>query len=500
MVDIAAKVMIGMPLKDLGYGTGLYKTPPYFAVKVPVFSFEKLSDVNSLLGPEMKSTGEVLGIGKTTAEALYKGLTSAGFKIQLPTAEKNIGILLSVDKHDVLDAVSLAKKLDDLKIKIYATKDTADAISQLGIDVEYVKGMNESNDIMELLESGKINYIVYTGAIYDSSMGDYIALHRRAIQLSIACITSLDTADALADIIASRFNQENTELVDINNMRSERQTLKFSKMDASGNDHIVIENFDGSVTCPESFCVSLCDRNHGIGSDGIILVEKSDVAQVKMRVFNLDGSEGKMGGNAMRSVAKYVYDNGYVDTETVTIETASGVKSVELYVMNGKVSSVCANMGKADLENAVTGAYGQNKFINEPVEIAGETHNITCVSMGNPHCVVFVPRVDNIDIEKVGPRFEKADIFAHRVNTEFVRVVNETTLKMRVWERGNGETLACGTGACAAVVAAVENGFCKKNIDITVKVRGGDLIVNYSDEGVFLTGTTKLVFEGSVEY
>ena len=500
MVDIAAKVMIGQPLKDLGYGTGLYKTPPYFAVKVPVFSFEKLSDVNSLLGPEMKSTGEVLGIGKTTAEALYKGLTSAGFKIQLPTAEKNIGILLSVDKHDVLDAVSLAKKLDDLKIKIYATKDTADAISQLGIDVEYVKGMNESNDIMELLESGKINYIVYTGAIYDSSMGDYIALHRRAIQLSIACITSLDTADALADIIASRFNQENTELVDINNMRSERQTLKFSKMDASGNDHIVIENFDGSVTCPESFCVSLCDRNHGIGSDGIILVEKSDVAQVKMRVFNLDGSEGKMGGNAMRSVAKYVYDNGYVDTETVTIETASGVKSVELYVMNGKVSSVCANMGKADLENAVTGAYGQNKFINEPVEIAGETHNITCVSMGNPHCVVFVPRVDNIDIEKVGPRFEKADIFAHRVNTEFVRVVNETTLKMRVWERGNGETLACGTGACAAVVAAVENGFCKKNTDITVKVRGGDLIVNYSDEGVFLTGTTKLVFEGSVEY
>ena len=500
MVDIAAKVMIGQSLKDLGYGTGLYKTPPYFAVKVPVFSFEKLSDVNSLLGPEMKSTGEVLGIGKTTAEALYKGLTSAGFKIQLPTAEKNIGILLSVDKHDVLDAVSLAKKLDDLKIKIYATKDTADAISQLGIDVEYVRGMNEGNDIMDLLESGNINYIVYTGAIYDSTMGDYIALHRRAIQLSIACITSLDTADALADIIASRFNQENTELVDINNMRTERQTLKFYKMDASGNDHIVIENFDGSVTCPESFCVSLCDRNHGIGSDGIILVEKSDVAQVKMRVFNLDGSEGKMGGNAMRSVAKYVYDKGYVDTETVTIETASGVKSVELYVMNGKVSSVCANMGKADLENAVTGAYGQNKFINEPVEIACETHNITCVSMGNPHCVVFVPRVDNIDIEKVGPRFEKADIFAHRVNTEFVRVVNETTLKMRVWERGNGETLACGTGACAAVVAAVENGFCKKNTDITVKVRGGDLIVNYSDDGVFLTGTTKLVFEGSVEY
>ena len=283
-------------------------------------------------------------------------------------------------------------------------------------------------------------------------------------------------------------------------MRTERQTLNFVKMDASGNDHIVIENFDNSITCPESLCVSLCDRNHGVGSDGVVLVEKSDVAQVKMRVFNLDGSEGRMGGNAMRSVAKYVYDKGYVTTETVTIETASGVKSVELYTMNGKVSSVCANMGKADLDNAVTSTVGTNRFIDYPVTINGEEQRITCVSMGNPHCVVFVPRVDTIEIEKVGPKFEKADIFAHRVNTEFVRVVNETTLKMRVWERGNGETLACGTGACAAVVAAVENGFCKKNTDITVKVRGGDLIVNYTDEGVYLTGSTKLVFEGSLEY
>ena len=500
MVDIAAKVMIGMPLKDLGYGTGLYKTPPYFTVKVPVFSFEKLSDVNSILGPEMKSTGEVLGIGKTTAEALFKGLTSAGFKIQLPTADNEIGLLLSVDTHDILDAVSLAKKLDDLKIKIYATPETAEAISHLGIDVDVVKGFSEGDDMFKLLETDKINYVVYTGANYGSAMNDYIALHRRAIQLSIACITSLDTANALADIIASHFNQQNTELVDINNMRSERSSLKFVKMDASGNDHILLENFDNSITCPESLCVSLCDRNHGIGSDGIVLVEKSDVAQVKMRVFNLDGSEGRMGGNAMRSVAKYVYDNGFVDTETVTIETASGIKSVDLYVMNGKVSSVCANMGKAELENAVTSTIGVDKFVNYPVILGGEDYNITCVSMGNPHCVVFCPRVDNIDIEKIGPRFEKASIFAHRVNTEFVRVVNETTLKMRVWERGNGETLACGTGACAAVVAAVENGYCKKNTDITVKVKGGDLIVNYTDDGVFLTGTTKLVFEGTVEY
>ncbi len=500
MVDLASKVMVGKSLKELGYGTGLYKTPPYFAVKVPVFSFEKLSDVNSILGPEMKSTGEVLGIGKTTAEALFKGLTSAGFDIHLPTAEKPTGILLSVNEHDVLEAVSLAKKLDDLKIKIYATKETGDAIANLGIDFEYVRGISEGNDIFELLESGKINYIVYTGTLNNSTIGDYTALHRRAIQLSIACITSLDTANALADIIASHFNQENTELVDINSLRSERQSLKFAKMDASGNDHIVVENFDNSITCPESLCVNLCDRNHGIGGDGFVVVEKSDVAQVKMRVFNLDGSEGRMGGNAVRSVAKYVYDKGYVDTETVTIETASGVKSVELYVMNGKVSSVCANMGQPDIDNAVTSTIGTNRLVNHPATIDGKDYEITCVSMGNPHCVVFEPRIDLLDIEKTGPKFEKASIFAHRVNTEFVRVVNETTLNMRVWERGNGETLACGTGACAAVVAAVENGYCKKNTDITVKVKGGDLIVNYSDDGVLLTGTTKLVFEGQVEY
>ena len=500
MVDIASKVMVGMPLKDLGYGTGLYKTPPYFAVKVPVFSFEKLSDVNSILGPEMKSTGEVLGIGKTTAEALFKGLTSAGFDIHLPTPEEPTGILLNVDQHDLADAVSLAKKLDDLKIHIYATEDTAKAISHLGIDVEVVKPMSECNDIMDLLESGKINYIVYTGALYDSSFGDYTALHRRAIQLSIACITSIDTANALVDIIASHFNQKNTELVDINNLRSERQILKFAKMDASGNDHIIVENLDNHITCPESLCVNLCDRNHGIGGDGIVMIEKSDVAQIKMRVFNLDGSEGKMGGNAMRSVAKYAYDKGIVDTETVSIETASGIKSVDLYVMNGKVSSVCANMGKAVIENAVDNRIGLTKVINAPATIGGKEYNINCVSMGNPHCVVFCDRVDTIDIQKVGPAFEKSKVFVRRVNTEFVKFVNETTLRMRVWERGNGETLACGTGACAAVVAAVENGLCKKNTDITVKVKGGDLIVNYTDDGVYLTGTTKLVFEGELEY
>jgi carbamoyl-phosphate synthase large subunit len=501
MVNLASKVMLGGKLKDLGYGTGLYKTPPYFAVKVPVFSFEKLSDVNSILGPEMKSTGEVLGIGKTTSEALFKGLTSAGFKISDPHTE-NRGILISVDEHDLLESVSLIKKFSDLGVKIYATKDTANAGRQLGIDVEEVKGINESDEIFKLLESGKINYIIYTGALYDDTMGDYITLHRRAIQLSVACITSLDTANALADIIASRFNEHNTELVDINNMRDHHSKLHFSKMEGCGNDYIYIENFDDSITCPESLCINLCDRNYGIGADGIVLIEKSDVADAKMRIFNQDGSEGKMAGNAIRCVVKYLYDKEICKGKDnkMQIETASGIKNAKFYTSNNKVTSVTVNMGVADLNpKSLPSTIDEEKIINYKTKIGNKDYFINCVSVGNPHCVVFCDRVDSIDIENVGPLFESAPIFPERINTEFVRVVNKNTLKMRVYERGNGETLACGTGACAAAICAVENGFCKLGEDITVKVKGGDLIVKYEKDAVTLTGDAKLIFEGVTE-
>lgn len=501
MVELASKVMVGLPLESLGYGTGLYRTPPYFAVKVPVFSFEKLSDVNSILGPEMKSTGEVLGIGKTTSEALMKGLTSAGFDIKIPSVGCEVGVLLSVEERDSSDVVSLSKKFDDLGMKLYATRDTAATISKLGIDVTTVKGVSESGEIFRLMEDGKISYIVYTGALYDSTVGDYIALHRRAIQLSIASLTSLDTANALADIIASRYNERNTELVDINNMRSDRSEFHFAKMETSGNDHIIIENYDGAITCPESLCVSLCDRHHGIGGDGIVFIESSDCADAKIRVFNLDGSEAKMGGNAVRSVAKHLYDNGCADNEVITIETNSGVKNVSLYISKGKVSSACVNMGMPDFDaKKVLSTHDKETAVGMPTNIGGEDYEITCVSIGNPHCVVFCDRVDDLDVERIGPAFENSPVFKHRVNTEFVRVVDETTLKMRVWERGNGETLSCGSGACAAVAAAVENGCIQKNTDITVKVKGGDLIVNFTDDGILLTGSTKLSFTGKFEY
>lgn len=499
MVELATKIMVGFPLKELGYGTGLYKTPPYFAVKVPVFSFEKLNDVNSQLGPEMKSTGEVLGIGKNLNEALFKGLVSAGFKVNAHKDSK--GVFITVTKQDRYEIVNLAKKLDDLGAKIYATPETAKEIKTLGIDVETVNKLRDDNSIMELIESGKIDYIIYTGKSDKKSINDYIRLHNRANQLGIATLTSLDTANALADIIASKYNQNNTELVDINNMRKDKGVLKFSKMQGTGDDYIFFNNQCGIITCPESFSIEFCDRHYSIGASGIVLIESSEIADAKMRIFNLDGSEGNMAGNCIRCVAKYLFDNDMVKKEKMSIETNAGIKHLKVFTRDSKVTSAAVQMGKAELSPAkIPVNLDGDKIINKTVNIADSEYNITCVSVGNPHAVVFVENVDKIDIHTVGPKFENADIFPERVNTEFVRVINSKTIKMRVWERGNGETMACGTGACAAVVAAVENGYCNKGEDITVKVRGGDLTVNYTDMGITLTGDCNLVYKGEIEY
>lgn len=501
MVDLATRVMVGQKLADMGYGSGLYKIPPYMAVKVPVFSFEKLNDVNSALGPEMKSTGEVLGIGRTLNEALFKGLVSAGFDLDFINNRNKNGVILSVSDKDKFEIVGLAKKLDDLGMRLFATEGTAKAISSLGIDVTVLQKFGENNSIMKKLESGNIRFAVITGRGEKESVRDYIAIHRKCILQSVACLTSLDTANAYANIIASRFTLGNTELVDINNLRAEKSKLSFAKMQGTGNDYIFFKNFDGEITCPESLSIIVCDRHYGIGGDGIVLIEKSEVANAKMRIFNKDGSEGKMAGNSIRCVGKYLYDNNYVNSENITIETASGIKKLKLYIFSGQVRSVSVDVGKAELFPKKIPVLLEGKsVINKPVNIGGEVYNITCVSVGNPHCVVFCGKVDAVDIETTGPLFENNSLFPERINTEFVRVVNKSTLKMRVWERGNGETNACGTGACAAVIAAVKNGFCRKGEDITVKLKGGDLIVNYTDEAVILTGNADLICEGSIVY
>lgn len=498
MVDLATRIMVGEKLKDMGYGTGLYKEPPYFAVKVPVFSFEKLSDVNSLLGPEMKSTGEVLGVGADLNEALFKGFISAGFNIGTLSKLEPKGVYISVNDNDKLEILKVAKKFSDMGIKIYATKGTAGVIAGLGTEVEVVERFSESDQILKLLEAGKIDYIVYTTGSSRKEIDDYSALHRHAVRLSIACLTSLDTANALADIIACRYNEFNTELVDINRMRTERQTISFTKMMALGSDYIYIRNFDGALSAPESLAISLCDRRQGIGGDGIVFIENSDKADAKMRVFNPDGSEGRMAGNAIRCVGKYLYDTGLVRKEEMEIETLSGVKKLRLFIMNGKVNSASVFMGQPAFEpEAIPMKSKGRDCLEKSIKVGGKKYTVSALSVGNPHCVVFCDKVDGIDVETVGRQFEFSEYFPERVNTEFVRVVNERTLKMRVWERGNGETLACGTGACAAVVAAVKSGKCRFGEEITVKVRGGDLFVLYDESGITLTGEARHVFDGT---
>ena len=500
MVDIAGRIMLGEKLEDLGYGTGLYRTPPYYAVKVPVFSFEKLGDANSILGPEMKSTGEVLGIGKTLAEAMFKGLTASGMKLPSSHEIPGSGVLISVEDSDYQEVMALAKRFYDLGLKLYATTGTAQAIGSLGLPVTALPNATESNDISSLMESGKLRYIIYTGAVKDATMGDYIALHRRAMQLGIPCLTSLDTAMALADIIASRFTQENTELVDINSMRLWRRSIEFTKMQSCGNDYIFIENFDGSISCPESLCVSLCRPHYGIGGDGIVLMERSSIADVKMRSFNKDGSESPIAGNNLRCVAKYMYDKGYVRSEHISVETGSGVKYLKLFIRDAQVSSVAVDMGRASFEPVDLPVSSDAPMISSPLTVDGKEYSVTCLSVGNPHCVVFCDAIDALDLQTLGPMFEHAPEFPERINTEFVRVVDRHSLRMRVWERGNGETLACGTGACAAVAAAVENGCCDMGSDVKVSLPGGDLTVNYTREKITLTGSAIMVYRGSFEY
>ena len=498
MVDLATRVMVGQPLASLGYGTGLYRQPPYVAVKVPVFSFEKITDANAALSPEMKSTGEVLGLGKNMQEAMFKGLVSAGYKVEKETRG---GVLISVNHRDQPEIVNIARKLDEMGYKLYATDGTAREISRLGTDVEIVGKLGKDNRVFQLLENGRIDYVILTGSTEPIYIRDFIHLNHRCVQLGIPCLTSLDTANALTDILASRYNQRNTELIDICHLRSERQKLKFSKLQTCGNDYIFLENFHGEITCPESLCVTFCDRHYGIGADGIVLMEHSDIADAKIRLFNADGSESATAGNALRCMGKYLYDNGLVKKEDMRIETGAGVREVHLYTANGLVTSACVDMGRASLDAAAFRfAIAEKTVVDYPVYIGGQSFNITCVDVGEPHCVAFCPRIDDVDVEFLGPRFEQAPYFPERINAEFIRVVNPSTIKMRVWERGSGEIMASGTGACAAVVAAVANGMCEKGRDVTVRAAGGDLVVNYTDEKITLTGDAKLVYTGEAVY
>lgn len=280
--------------------------------------------------------------------------------------------------------------------------------------------------------------------------------------------------------------------------------LTFSKMHGIGNDYIYINCFQETVTDPEKLSIFMSNVRFGIGSDGLVLILPSEVADFRMRIFNADGSEAMMCGNATRCVGKYVYEHGMTDKTEVSLETNSGIKYLTLSVneATNKVDAVKVDMGKAILKPAdIPVADDGDRFIAKPVVVDGVSYDMTCVSMGNPHAVVFLPEIDSLDLEKMGPSFEHHPLFPNRVNTEFIRVIDDHTLQMRVWERGSGETFACGTGACAAAVASVLNGYCKLEQEILIHLRGGDLrIIYHNDESVTMIGPATFIFEGKMEY
>ncbi len=275
--------------------------------------------------------------------------------------------------------------------------------------------------------------------------------------------------------------------------------MKFTKMHGIGNDYIYVNCFEENVEQPEKLSIAVSDVRKGIGADGLVLIMPSEKADFRMRIFNADGSEAQMCGNATRCIGKYVYEKGLTNKTEITLEPQSGIKYLTLFINeSNQVELVRVDMGKAVLESCKIPIKSDLKrFINAPVEVDNKSYNLTCVSMGNPHAVLFTEKIAELDLEKIGPGFENHELFPERINTEFVEVIDEHTLNMRVWERGSGETFACGTGACASVVAAVLNGYCRQDEEILIHLRGGDLRIMYkSDETVLMTGPAEFICDG----
>lgn len=276
--------------------------------------------------------------------------------------------------------------------------------------------------------------------------------------------------------------------------------MKFTKMQGCGNDYVYVDCTKSLIQDIEETAVKISDRHFGVGSDGLILIRPSQTADFMMDMYNNDGSQGKMCGNGIRCVGKYVYDNGLTDKKHLKIETLSGIKELELTVENGKVTYVTVDMGAPVTKPSLIPVKSEKEILlKEPVTVGGQKYEITCVSMGNPHAVVFVEDPKEVELEKIGPLFEHHEIFPERVNTEFIRVIDRKHIEMRVWERGSGETLACGTGACASAVACILNGV--TDDEVIVSLQGGDLKIRYDRDNnkVFLTGPAVKVFDGEYD-
>ena len=277
--------------------------------------------------------------------------------------------------------------------------------------------------------------------------------------------------------------------------------IKFTKMHGCGNDYIYINCFNLEIKNPNKLSEIMSPRHFSVGADGVVLILKSDIADAKMRMFNLDGSEGKMCGNAIRCIGKYLYDNKLVNKTEISIETLSGIKYLKLNVSNNKVDKVSVDMGYASFEPKNIPLLKDKEMINEDCFINDSNYKITAVSMGNPHAVIYLDEIENLELEKIGPIFENNKLFPERVNTEFIKIVDKNHLEMRVWERGSGETYACGTGACATVAASVRNGICGFDETVYVKLVGGTLEIKcLKDYKIIMTGPATKVYDGVFEY
>lgn len=275
--------------------------------------------------------------------------------------------------------------------------------------------------------------------------------------------------------------------------------MKFTKMQGLGNDYVYVNCMEQMVEDAAETARRVSDRHFGIGSDGLILICPSDKADFEMRMYNADGSRGEMCGNGIRCVGKYVYDYGLTDKTSLSVETLGGIKHLFLEVEDGKVSLVKVDMGPAILEPEKIPVTAEgSRVVDEPLQVDGKTFRMTCVSMGNPHAVIYVDDVQRMDLEKTGPSFENHERFPNRINTEFAHVLDRNTVEMRVWERGSGETLACGTGACAVAVASILNGYTEDQV--TVRLLGGDLKIEWDREAnkVYMTGPAEVVFDGEI--
>lgn len=275
--------------------------------------------------------------------------------------------------------------------------------------------------------------------------------------------------------------------------------MKFTKMQGLGNDYVYVNCMEQMVEDAAETARRVSDRHFGIGSDGLILICPSDKADFEMRMYNADGSRGEMCGNGIRCVGKYVYDYGLTDKTSLSVETLGGIKHLFLEVEDGKVSLVKVDMGPAILEPEKIPVTAEgSRVVDEPLQVDGKTFRMTCVSMGNPHAVIYVDDVQGMDLEKTGPSFENHERFPNRINTEFAHVLDRNTVEMRVWERGSGETLACGTGACAVAVASILNGYTEDQV--TVRLLGGDLKIEWDREAnkVYMTGPAEIVFDGEI--